>query len=115
LTEGRRKRAEADPFQESYDVVGRGGPNRRSVDRAGKSKSPWRAVEGRRIIEREHILQRGCGAIVEERTQVGDVEKLANGEISRPAGCAGLARKIVHCSRVDGLVHHARVEEQWVS
>ncbi len=27
-----------------------------------------------------------------------------------PAGCAGLAGKIVHCSRVDGLVHHTRVE-----
>src|SRR5205807_2011031 len=75
-TEGRRKRAEADPFEESYDVVGRGGPNRDSVDRAGK-RLTWRGVEERRIIEREHILQRGCGSVMEERTQVGDVEKLA--------------------------------------
>ena len=54
-TERRRKRAEADAFEESYDVVGRGGPNRGNVDWTGK-RSPWRAVEGRRIIERDHIL-----------------------------------------------------------
>src|SRR5262249_50974731 len=108
-TEGRRKRAEADPFEESYDVIGRGGPNRGGVDRAG-NRLTWRGVEERRIIERDHILQRGCGAVVEERTQVGDVEKLARAERTRPACCAGLAGKIVHSSRVDGLVHHTRVE-----
>ena len=37
-TEGRRKRAEADPFEESYDVVGCGGPNRGSVDPAGQTQ-----------------------------------------------------------------------------
>src|SRR4051812_197493 len=51
---------------------------------------------------------------MEERTQVGDVEKLADAEFARPAGTdahgAGLAGKIVHCNRVDGLVYHTRVE-----
>src|SRR5215472_11076243 len=108
-TEGGRERAEADAFEESYDVVGCGGPNRDSVDRAGK-RLTWRGVEERRIIEREHILQRGCGTVVEERSQVGDVEKLADAERTRSAGCAGLAGKIVHSSRVDDLVHHTRVE-----
>ena len=47
---------------------------------------------------------------MEERTQVGDVEKLARAERTRPAGEAGLAGKIVHSSRVDALVDHTRVE-----
>src|SRR5947209_6132578 len=114
LTEGRPKRAEADPFEEGYDIVGRGGPNRGSVDRTGKRRT-WRAVEKGRIIECEHILQCGCGAVVEERTQIGDIEKLADGERTRSAGCAELAWKIVHSSRVDGLVHHTGVEYRRVS
>src|SRR5205823_14832051 len=67
-----------------------------------------------RIIEHDRISQRGRGGVVEERTQVGDVEKLTDAELARPAGAdahrAGLAGKIVHCNRVDGLVYHARVE-----
>jgi hypothetical protein len=47
---------------------------------------------------------------MEKRTQVGDVEKLAGAERARPAGCAGLAGKIVHRSRVDGLVYHTCVK-----
>src|ERR1044071_3131100 len=84
-TEGRRKRAETDPFKESYDVVSRGGRNRGSVDWAGKTRRPRRVGEERRIIKREHILQRGCGAVVEERTQVGDIKKLAGAERALPA------------------------------
>src|SRR5256885_12781120 len=49
---------------------------------------PYTTLFRSRIIERDHILQRGCGAVVEERTQVGDVEKLAGDEEKRPAGCA---------------------------
>ena len=47
---------------------------------------------------------------MKEWPQVGDIEKLADAERTRPAGCAGLAGKIVHSSRVDDLVYHTRVE-----
>ena len=74
------------PSSESDDVVGCGGRNRVRVDGAGKPSAARRVGEVRRIIKREHIFQRGCGAVVEERAQVGDVEKLADAERTRPAG-----------------------------